>query len=89
MLKLYKSFTDYQKVLDELLAGSGVVVVKEVFSISKINEALEIVNYFADNQEQKESHFNAEAEASGKIHLQQRVWNLFGKGDVFSHLITN
>ena len=32
---------------------------------------------------------NAEAEASGKIQLQQRVWNLFGKGEVFSKLITN
>ena len=89
MLELTKSFTDYKKVLDELLVGSGVVLFKEVFPLNKINEAREIVNKFADNQEQKESHFNAEAEAAGKIHLQQRVWNLFGKGDVFSDLITN
>ena len=27
--------------------------------------------------------------ASGKIHLQQRVWNLFGKGEVFIKLISN
>jgi len=89
MLELNKSFTDYKKVLDELLVGSGVAIFKEVFPLNKINEAREIINNFADNQDQKESHFNAEAEASGKIHLQQRVWNLFGKGEVFSYLITN
>jgi len=89
MLELTKSSTDYNIVLDELLVGSGVVLFKEVFSFTIIDEAREIVNKFADNQEQKESHFNAEAEESGKIHLQQRVWNLFGKGDVFSDLITN
>jgi len=89
MLELTKSSNDYKKVLDELLVGSGVVLFKEIFSLNKINEAREIVNKFADHQDQKESHFNAEAETSGKIHLQQRVWNLFGKGDVFSYLITN
>ena len=62
MLELNKSFTDYKKVLDELLVGSGVVIFKEVFPLNKINEAREIINNFADNQDQKESHFNAEAE---------------------------
>ena len=89
MLELNKPLTDNKKVLNELLVGSGVVLFKKVFSLNKINEAREIVNKFAGNQDQKETHFNAEAEASGKIHLQQRVWNLFGKGDVFSYLITN
>ena len=89
MLELTKSFNDYKKILEELLVGSGVVLFKEVFPLNKINKAREIVNKFADNEEQKESHFNAEAEASGKIHLQQRVWNLFGKGEVFINLITN
>jgi len=89
MLELNKPLSDYKKVLDELLLGSGVVLFKEVFDLNKINEAREIVNKFAENQDQKESHFNSEAEASGKIHLQQRVWNLFGKGEVFSDLITN
>ena len=89
MLELNKPLSDYKKVLDELLLGSGVVLFKKVFDLNKINEAREIVNKFAENQDQKESHFNSEAEASGKIHLQQRVWNLFGKGQVFSDLITN
>ena len=89
MLQLNKNFTDYNKLLNELLRGSGVVLIKEVFPVDKIKEAREIVNKFADNQEQKESHFNAEAEASGKIKLQQRVWNLFGKGNIFSYLISH
>jgi len=89
MLELDRTYTDHKSVFDELLVGSGVVIFKEVFLIDQINEAREIVNKFANNQDQKETHFNAEAEASGTIHLQQRVWNLFGKGKVFSDLITN
>ena len=89
MLEVKKSYSDRQKVFDELLIGSGVVVFRDVYSLDQINKAREIVNKFADNQEQKESHFNAEAESSGTIHLQQRVWNLFGKGKVFSDLITH
>ena len=78
MLEVKKSYSDRQKIFDELLIGSGVVVFRDVYSLDQINKAREIVNKFADNQEQKESHFNAEAESSGTIHLQQRVWNLFG-----------
>ena len=89
MLELDKKYSDKQKVFDELLFGSGVVVFRNIFDLKKIEEARNITNHFAENQEQKETHFNAEAESSGKIHLQQRVWNLFGKGEIFSELITN
>ena len=89
MLELDKKYSDKQQVFDELLFGSGVVVFRNIFDLKKIEEARKITNHFAENQEQKETHFNAEAESSGKIHLQQRVWNLFGKGEVFSDLITN
>ena len=65
------------------------IIVEDIYDIDTISKARLVVNEFADNQEQKESHFNAEAEASGKIKLQQRVWNLFGKGLVFSDLITH
>ncbi len=82
---------DYNKqdILNELLKGSGVVVIKDVYSSEDIEITRNIINEFASTQEQKESHFNAEAEASGKIHLQQRVWNLFGKGEIFGKLISN
>ena len=88
MLISEKNNYNKQSILDELLKGSGVVVIKNVFSNDEIIKAREVVNNFADTQDQKESHFNAEAESSGKIHLQQRVWNLFGKSTVFSDLIT-
>ncbi len=89
MLSLDKATYNKDSILDELLNRSGVVVIKNVYSKKDIDTAREIINKFAENQEQKESHFNAEAEASGKIQLQQRVWNLFGKGEIFSKLITN
>ena len=88
MKRFLKDNLDINEALSELMQGSGVIVVENVFDLKAIKNARSIVNNFADNQEQKESHFNAEAEASGKIQLQQRVWNLFGKGKVFSELIT-
>jgi len=89
MLKFSKENLGKNNALNELIKGSGVIVIEDVYDLNVIQKARKIVNDFADNQEQKESHFNAEAEASGKIQLQQRVWNLFGKGLVFSDLITH
>ena len=65
MLEFKKSYSDSKIILDELLKGSGVVVLRDVYDLDQINEAREIVNKFADNQEQKETHFNAEAEEAG------------------------
>ncbi len=89
MLKFSKSTFNKNIALNELIKGDGVFIVEDIFDVEKINKARIIVNKFADNQEQKESHFNSEAEASGKIKLQQRVWNLFGKDLIFSDLITH
>ena len=89
MKKFTKDNFNIEEALNELMLGSGVIVFNNVYNLDDIKYAREIVNHFADTQDQKESHFNAEAEASGKINLQQRVWNLFGKGKVFSKLITD
>ena len=89
MLQINKSKINHSTILDELLTGSGVVVIKQVYSLSNINKARTVINQYADNQEQKESHFNAEAESSNKIHLQQRVWNLFPKDKIFCDLISH
>ena len=89
MLRFTKSSFNNKNAINELIQGSGVIVIEDIFDNDIINRARSVVNEFADNQEQKESHFNAEAEASGKIRLQQRVWNLFGKDLVFSDLITH
>ena len=89
MKKFLKKNYDKNKIYDELIFGSGVIVIENVFDLKIIKEARKIINQHANNQEQKESHFNAEAESEGKIHLQQRVWNLFGKHKIFSDLITD
>ena len=89
MKKFSKDNLNSTEALTELMHGSGVVVIENVFDLKAIQKARSVINEFADNQEQKESHFNAEADASGKIHLQQRVWNLFGKDLIFSDLITH
>ena len=89
-MKIFNSETlTYEKFKREIAQGSGVVTIKNVYSKNQISLARDIVNKFADTQESKETHFNAEAEASGKLHLQQRVWNLFGKDKIFSELITH
>ena len=89
MKKFTKENFNIEQALNELMLESGVIVFSNVYNLDDIKSAREIINHYADTQDQKESHFNAEAEASGKINLQQRVWNLFGKGDVFSKLITD
>ena len=89
MLLVKKDNYNEKDILEELLQGDGVVVIKDVYSLKDIELAREIINKTASSQEQKESHFNAEAEASGKIHLQQRVWNLFGKAEIFGQLISH
>ena len=67
MKKFSKDNFNTKDVLNELMQGSGVIVFENVYNLDDIKSAREIVNNFADTQEQKESHFNAEAEASGKI----------------------
>ena len=89
-MKVFNTETiNYIDFKHEITQGSGVIVIKDVYSKEQISSAREVINNFAENQETKETHFNAEAEASGKIHLQQRVWNLFGKDKIFSELITH
>ena len=89
-MKVFNTETiNYNDFKHEITQGSGVIVIKDVYSEEQISSAREVINNFAENQETKETHFNAEAEASGKIHLQQRVWNLFGKDKIFSELITH
>ena len=89
MKKFFKDYKNSEEIFNEMMTGSGVVIIENVFDIGLINKARSIINDFSNTQEQKESHFNAEAEAGGKIHLQQRVWNLFGKGNVFADFITD
>ena len=42
MLELNTSYTNHKEILVELLTGSGVVVIKDVFDTTKIKEAREV-----------------------------------------------
>ena len=74
---------------DELLNGSGAVRIRGVYSPTQINEAREIVRDHCDREPARMTHFNAEAEAGDKLALQNRVWNLFNKGEVFTDMISH
>ena len=89
MQKFSRDSFNVNEAINELMHESGVIVIENAYNLNDIKEAREIVNHFADTEEQKETHFNAEAEASKQIKLQQRIWNLFGKGDIFSKLISD
>ena len=89
MQKFSRDSFNITEAINELMHESGVIVIENAYNLNDIKEAKDIVNHFADIQEQKETHFNVEAVSSDKIKLQQRIWNLFGKGKVFSKLITD
>ena len=50
MLSVEKTSYNKKSILDELLHGSGVVLVKSVYSKEEINTARDILNKFAENQ---------------------------------------
>ena len=78
MKKFTKENFNTNDVLNELMQESGVIVFENVYNLDDIKSAREIVNHFADTQEQKESHFNAEAEASGtNIRFKAKYFTAF------------
>ena len=64
MRKFSREGFNITQAINELMHETGVIVIENAYNLSDIEEAREIVNYFADTQDQKETHFNAEAEAS-------------------------
>ena len=75
MMTFDKNNVDINKAITELIDGDGVILIKNVYSKDQINEARDIINRYSDKQD--------------KSKLEQRVWNLFSKGKVFSDIITN
>ena len=75
MRKFSRDGFNITEAINELMHESGVIVVENAYNLNDIKEARDIVNHFADTQEQKETHFNAEAEASEKSKLQPRLGN--------------
>ncbi len=84
-----KAFTadtcDPDLVVKELLNGKGAVVIKGLFSKDEIADARSIIMDYSQNAD-KVTHFQGNAEETGKLDLQRRVWNLLAKGDVFSKM---
>ena len=75
MMTFDKNNVDINKAITELIDGDGVILIKNVYSKDQINEARDIINRYSEKQD--------------KSKLEQRVWNLFSKGKVFSDIITN
>ena len=72
MQKFSRDSFNITEAINELMHESGVIVIENAYNLNDIKEAKDIVNHFADIQEQKETHFNAEAVSSDKIKLQDR-----------------
>ena len=59
MKKFTKENFNIEEALNELMLESGVIVITNVYNLDYIKSAREIINHYADTQDQKESHFNA------------------------------
>lgn len=77
---------DVGEIVGELLDGAGAVVFPRLFSEADIGEARALVHRHSDGEPPKVTHFQGEAEKDNRLHLQRRVWNLLGKGAVFSRM---
>ncbi len=86
MLRVSPDAVDPDAVVRELLHGGGAVVFPGLFTPAQVAEARAIVMRHSDADDGKVTHFQGEAEASGTLSLQRRVWNLLAKGDVFAQM---
>lgn len=75
---------DLDKLIDEFLTGSGVLVLRQGFAPAVIAEARELIMEHSAAPD-KATHFQGANEA--RLHLQRRVWNLLAKGDVFVDMV--
>ena len=73
-------------VADELMNGGGAVHITGLFTEEEVAEARRIIMQHSEADAAKVTHFQGAAEAEGTIALQRRVWNLLGKGPVFSRM---
>lgn len=77
---------DPQAIVHELLHGGGAVGISGLFTPEEIAEARAIVMEHSEEEAEKVTHFQGAAADAGKLNLQRRVWNLLGKGEVFSRM---
>ena len=76
---------DARRAVDELLDGSGFIMLPSVFSPAEVAEARHIVMTESDRDAPRLTHFHGHH--ADRVHLQRRVWNLLNKGDVFVDMV--
>lgn len=77
--------TQMPELLNELLTGTGAIVIRQAFSAAEIAEARRLIHHYSDTEGDKETHF--QGANADSIHLQRRVWNLLNKGEVFEQMV--
>src|SRR5713101_8438019 len=77
--------TDLPAIVDELLQGAGVIVIRNSLSPDDLVEARELIMQYSAMEGDKITHFHGGHE--DQVHLQRRVWNLLNKGEVFERMV--
>ena len=75
---------DMERIIDELLTGTGAVAIRGAFDADEVAEARLLIMEFSKDVD-KETHFQGANEET--IHLQRRVWNLLAKGKIFEAMV--
>jgi len=75
---------DLDSIVEELLTGSGAVVIRQGFDAATIAEARALIMEHSSEQDAKVTHF--QGANADKLSLQRRVWNLLSKGKVFEDM---
>jgi len=71
-------------VVEELLDGSGAVLLPQLYTKEQVEEAWDIILQETADHKITGSHFNRDDDDAM---LQRRVWNLIAKGDVFIDML--
>jgi ectoine hydroxylase-related dioxygenase (phytanoyl-CoA dioxygenase family) len=79
------SDTEIQVCVNELMSGSGYVMLPQVFTPEEVAEARDLVVRHSSGPVGTVTHFHGHHE--DRIHLQRRVWNLLNKGDIFVEMV--
>ena len=77
--------TDLPAIVDELLQGAGVIVIRNSLSPDDLAEARGLIMEYSAMEGDKITHFHGGHE--DQVHLQRRVWNLLNKGEVFEQMV--
>jgi len=89
MLRFNSETADPDTIVKELLTGEGVVAISGLFTAQEIADARATVMLHSETDVEKATHFQGAAAEAGTLNLQRRVWNLLGKGEVFSRMASH